>query len=316
MSKKTTTHVPRSSKRKEMLLLEKEARKEAIERKGKNYRFWLFRRKLYQIVTVYALIIGLIAAMVLLWKDYILKHDWLAMETVTLKTNGIFNSEQALEVMNIGPTDNIFAIDASELQNRLLKCPAIRRASVKYQVSANPSLIVDIDARIPVAWIDCPELNIHHGDTLSGVLADKNGVMFPCMEQIHRPYIKDKNMPSVSLRPPSSGQLSYGVKMKALEAPMQLIELLSGTVSEFLPRIVSISAPNDWSFCVRFSNDCQATFSHYALEQQVDKLLQVLEHVRQSNRKISSINLIPEHNIPVLFDDDYEDIPLAEPIAE
>ena len=43
-----------------MLLLEREARKEAIERKGKNYRFWLFRRKLYHIVVVYTLIIGLI----------------------------------------------------------------------------------------------------------------------------------------------------------------------------------------------------------------------------------------------------------------
>ena len=54
MSHKATTPVPRSAKRPEMLLLEREARKETIERKGKNYRFWLFRRKLYLIVTVYA----------------------------------------------------------------------------------------------------------------------------------------------------------------------------------------------------------------------------------------------------------------------
>ena len=75
-----------------MLLLEREARKETIERKGKNYRFWLFRRKLYHIVTVYALIFGLIGAIVFLWKDYILKYDWLSIDTVTLKSNGIFNS--------------------------------------------------------------------------------------------------------------------------------------------------------------------------------------------------------------------------------
>lgn len=91
-----------------MLLLEREARKETIERKGKNYRFWLFRRKLYHIVTVYALIFGLIGAIVFLWKDYILKYDWLSIDTVTLKSNGIFNSEQAFSVMGIGPQDNIF----------------------------------------------------------------------------------------------------------------------------------------------------------------------------------------------------------------
>ena len=82
-----------------MLLLEREARKEAIERKGKNYRFWLFRRKLYHIVVVYALIIGLIGAIVFLWTNYILKYDWLSIDTVTLNSNGIFNAEQAFAVM-------------------------------------------------------------------------------------------------------------------------------------------------------------------------------------------------------------------------
>lgn len=252
-----------------MLLLEREARKETIERKGKNYRFWLFRRKLYHIVTVYALIFGLIGAIVFLWKDYILKYDWLSIDTVTLKSNGIFNSEQAFSVMGIGPQDNIFSIDAAELEQRLKKCPAIRRASVKRQISSNPTLLVDIDARIPVAWIDCPELGIHPGDATYGALADKEGVIFPCMEQVHMPYIREKRMPSVTLRPPSSGKLSYGVSIRELEAPMKLIELLSGTVTEYLPSIVSITTPNDWSFCVRFTNDCQATFSHYGLEHQV-----------------------------------------------
>ena len=197
-----------------MLLLEREARKETIERKGKNYRFWLFRRKLYHIVTVYALIFGLIGAIVFLWKDYILKYDWLSIDTVTLKSNGIFNSEQAFSVMGIGPQDNIFSIDAAELEQRLKKCPAIRRASVKRQISSNPTLLVDIDARIPVAWIDCPELGIHPGDATYGALADKEGVIFPCMEQVHMPYIREKRMPSVTLRPPSSGKLSYGVSIR------------------------------------------------------------------------------------------------------
>ena len=45
-------------------------------------------------------------------------------------------------------------------------------------------------------------------------------------------------------------------------------------------------------------------------------LEQALEHARQTHRKINAINLIPEHNVPVLFDGAYEDIPLAEPIEE
>lgn len=316
MPHKITTPVPRSAKRAEILLLERETRRETIERKGKNYRFWLFRRKLYHLAAVYTLIIGLIAAIVFLWTNYILKYDWLSADTVTLTSNGIFNTEQAFAVMGIGPKDNIFSIKTSELEQRLLKCPAIRRASVKHHVSPNPTLNVDIDARIPSAWIECEELGIRPGDTANGVLADKDGVMFPCMEHIHLPFIKDKKLPSIAIRPPASGQLTYGVQIRELEAPMQLMELLSGTVAEFLPGIVSISTPNDWSFCVRFTNDCKATFSHYGLDRQVDRLLQVLEHARQTHRKIKAVNLIPEHNIPVVFDGEYENIPLAEPVAE
>ena len=176
--------------------------------------------------------------------------------------------------MGIGPKDNIFSMDAAELEQRLEKCPAIRRAAVKRQISSNPTLLVDIDARIPVAWIDCPELGVHPGDAKYGVLADKEGFIFPCMEQVHLPYIQGRHMPSVTLRPPSSGQLSYGVGIRELEAPMKLIE------------------------------------------HQVEKLSRALRHARQTHRKISAINLIPEHNIPVIFDDSYEDIPLAEPIEE
>lgn len=110
---------------------------------------------------------------------------------------------------------------------------------------------MDIDARIPVAWIDCPELGIHPGDATYGALADKEGVIFPCMEQVHMPYIREKRMPSVTLRPPSSGKLSYGVSIRELEAPMKLIELLSGTVTEYLPSIVSIRRPTTGlSVCV------------------------------------------------------------------
>ncbi|MFR4416843.1 MAG: cell division protein FtsQ/DivIB [Akkermansia sp.] len=113
----------------------------------------------------------------------------------------MFNSEQAFSVMGIGPQDNIFSIDAAELEQRLKKCPAIRRASVKRQISSNPTLLVDIDARIPVAWIDCPELGIHPGDATYGALADKEGVIFPCMEQVTCPIQGRTCPPSRSGRP-------------------------------------------------------------------------------------------------------------------
>lgn len=127
MSHKATTPVPPvPPKGRKCFFWNGRPEKRPSNARGKNYRFGSSGAKLYHIVTVYALIFGLIGAIVFLWKDYILKYDWLSIDTVTLKSNGIFNSEQAFSVMGIGPQDNIFSIDAAELEQRLKKCPAIR----------------------------------------------------------------------------------------------------------------------------------------------------------------------------------------------
>ena len=44
-------------------------------------------RDRYHIVTVYTLIFGLIGAIVFLWTDYILKYDWLSIDTCLLYTS-------------------------------------------------------------------------------------------------------------------------------------------------------------------------------------------------------------------------------------
>ncbi len=228
--------------------LEQEARKESVERKGKNYRFWLFRRKLYHTLTDYTLIIAQIGAIVFLWKNYILKYDWMSIDTVTFTGNGIFNAEQAFALLGVGAEDDIFKRDSHELEQSLMQCPAIRRADVLRRVLTDkPTLIIDIDARTPFAWISCPEMGILPGDPDTGLLTDKSGIIFPYLKEVHSPYLEGKKLPTIRVRRPAYGVFSYGAELAALDVPIKLADLLSGPVAEFLPGINLIYSPNEWS---------------------------------------------------------------------
>ncbi len=300
-----------------MRLLEQEARKESIESKGKNYRFWLFRRKLYHTLTIYTLIIALVAAIVFLWKNYILKYDWLSINTVTYTGNGVFTHEQIFKLLDTGRGDEVFDRDSDELRRSLMQCSAIRRAVVRRRVLTDkPTLEIEVDGRHPFAWLSCPELGLQAEDPDNGILTDKSGIIFPYIHEVHAPLLKDKKLPVIIVRQPAYGVFSYGAKLPSLEVPIKLADLLSGAVAEYMPTIESVSRPNEWSLRVCFTNDCQATFSPYDLERQIEKLTLVLERARLSHRKIRTVNLIPETNIPATFDESYEEIPDAEPLSE
>ncbi len=297
--------------------LEQEARKESVERKGKNYHSWLFRRKLYHTLTVYSLIIALIGAIVFLWKNYILKYDWMAIDTVTYTGNGIFNADQTFDLLGLSAGDDILKYDSVVLAHSLMQSPAIRRADVRRHILTNkPTLMIEVDARIPFAWVSCPELGITPGHPEKGLLTDKSGVIFPYIKDVHGPYLQGKKMLTIRVRRPAYGVFSLGSELSELTVPIKLADLLSGPVAEFLPGIDLIYSPNEWSVCVQFTNNCLATFSNYEPEEQTEKLIRALEYARATHRKISTINLIPEHNIPVIFDDAYEEIPDAEPVQE
>lgn len=313
MARKISSILPNSAKREEFLLLEERLLRENIENKGKNYRIRKFLKRSIQLGLVYSVIIALIASIVLLWKYYILSYDWLAVNTVTLETNGVFTPEQTFRLLQIKDKNELASTNTRELEQRLIKCPAIRNAMVSHVLKNKPTLYIDVEARIPIAWVDCPELSIVPNDTTYGIFIDKEGVLFPSIKDVHEPLIKNSTLPAISIRPNSTGQLTYGVPIAELKAPVKLLDLLSGNdIATYLPGIVSISTPNHWSFCVQFTNNCVATFSPYDIEQQTQRLAKILEHARKTNKKIATVNLIPVHNIPVTFDESFEEIPDAE----
>jgi len=68
-----------------------------------------------------------------------------------------------------------------------------------------------------------------------------------------------------------------------------------------LPVITVVGLRNDFSLLAKTHTGSLVTFGLYEHERQLEDLLLILEHARQSSRGIESVNLIPERNIPVVF---------------
>ncbi len=307
MARKSTTCIQPGSKREEMRALEKE-----LIKKGFRPRFWKrFGRRLVSVLTLLVIFFALAWSIRFLWSNYISRYDGLSFKELELKTNGVILEDQVLQLMGLQGKEVLLSLDVDALEQKLMAFPAIRKATVRRELPS--TLCVEIDARVPIAWLDCPKLGIRSHDVEHGMFVDADGVVFPCHKEIHKDYM---DCPILSVPPPDEGEISPGEKVEILDCAVDLIVLIRREKSEFISKLSRISIRNEWSYLVEFEDGCEAVFGVYDTERQVENFLMIQQNARKTHRKIRKINLIQERNVPVEYDRNYENIPIAEPVTE
>ncbi len=285
--------------------------KELIK-KGFRPRFWKrFGRRLITVGTLLVIFFVLGWSIRFLWTNYISQYDGLSFKNLEFKTNGVIREDQILSLMGLQGKEGLLALDTDALEQKLMALPAIRKATVRREL---PSfLCVEVDARVPLAWLDCPKLGIRSHDADHGMFVDSEGVVFPCQKEIHKDFM---NCPILAVPTPEEGEISPGERVDALGKAADLMVLIRRENSEFIPKVNRLSIRNEWSYLVEFEDGCEAIFGVYETERQVENFQLIQQNARKSHRKIRRINLIQERNVPVEYDKNYEYIPTAEPVTE
>ncbi len=192
---------------------------------------------------------------------------------------------------------SIFSIDLDAVRRKLEEWPRIR--SVTVERTLPETLTLKIEEREPLAWLACENerLTLKPCNTKEGFLVDRDGIPFKCdtlREALRRlPII---NIPS----------LSYVKSGSPVETPLvrRSLDLLASSRTALLGYnvdIVEIIAANEWSMLARLSDDSSATFGLENLDRQLLRLRSVREHLRLTGRLAETVNLIPEHNVPVTY---------------
>ncbi|HCI92106.1 MAG TPA: hypothetical protein DHV60_06095 [Verrucomicrobiales bacterium] len=243
-------------------------------------------------------LIGMIA-----WGGYLgIRHIFIdneeyRLQEIKLETNGHINHARIVEVTGIDLDASIFAIDTDHIRKCLLSLPEVTRCDVERRLPG--TLKITVDERLPVAWLQSAHYGFL-GKVEGGVLADEDGVTFPCEGSL---WETSRDLPVVMVNVAAMGTFHHGKKLKHPEVirALHLIKVLtaSNLRADWKPQEIMIL--NEYSLEVTSHDGSRAVFGMYDHERQITDFISIREHALKTLRAVEHINLIPKKNIPVKF---------------
>ncbi|BDS07929.1 hypothetical protein NT6N_29690 [Oceaniferula spumae] len=219
------------------------------------------------------------------------------LQEIELQTNGHVNHARVVEVAGIDLESSIFAIDADDVRDSLKALPEVVDCQVERRLPG--TLKVQINERVPVVWLECESLG-YPGREQGGVLADKDGITFPCEGHM---WNSSRDLPVIVVKNATSSSFVHGSKMKHTEVmrALHLIGLFSSGNVRAEWQAERIILVNDYSLEAICNDGTHAIFGMYDHDRQISDFISICEHSLRTRRAIEHINLIPRKNIPVKF---------------
>jgi len=219
------------------------------------------------------------------------------LQEIKLETNGHITHARVVDIAGINLTDSIFDIDAEEVRDKLKALPEVIDCSVRHRLPG--TLHIDITERVPAVWIQSEQLNFP-GRQNGGVLADKEGITFPCEGAL---WETSRDLPVIVVQNASVDDFPHGSKMHHTEAlrALHLINLFNEQTipSELMPERVVLRT--NYSMEAITNDATCAIFGMYDHQRQMEDFITICQHTHDTQRIIRHVNLIPKKNIPVKF---------------
>jgi len=221
------------------------------------------------------------------------------LKGLSLETNGILQEREMYEILKITPFESIFKIDLKVTRQILLDRDDIVEAQIDRVLP--DTIQVKITERRPVAWLEFRHQGIIGRSIENGLLIDENGYLFNCTEA-H--WADAARLPVVIIEPVKKEHFLPGNAIQNRNAKRLLnLAILS---SEYLQEAdwklpLFYATKNKYSFQARTTEGALITFGLDDHRRQMSDLVTLMEHSRQQGRRVATINLIPQKNIPVKY---------------
>ncbi len=202
------------------------------------------------------------------------------------------------EVTGLDPTASIFAFDLGTLQNELEALPEVNQVRATRRL---PNVLrIRVEERVPIAWVDAPKQRLVGRDYHRGLLVDGDGYCFRPSATMFK-VVND--LPVITTNGRSEGPYKSGQKVEGREflRALELIKLSTRYLAEAGWSLPVVGLRNEFSLLAKTHTGTVVTFGLYEHERQMEDLLLILNHARNTSRGVNRVNLIPERNIPVVF---------------
>ncbi len=219
------------------------------------------------------------------------------LREIDVQTNGHIDPARVVDVTGIDIDASLFAIKTTQMRKKLDALPEVMECEVERRLPG--TLKVILTERVPIVWLKSRQLG-YPGCKRGGVLADKDGITFPCEGAM---WETAKSLPTIIIHSARKDAFKHGSKMKHAEArrALHLIDTFASSSirKEWLPE--SIEILNDYSMRVSCNDGSSAIFGMYDHQRQLEDFITIREHALKTQREILYVNLIPKKNIPVKF---------------
>lgn len=253
---------------------------------------------LLKIMIILAILTGTVYGVNLLWQKFVVSNQQFQLKSVQFSTNGHMTEEEVRKILDLTGQENVLFLNIEKLEEKLKKRSDVVNAFINRELPA--MLVIELEERVPVAWLECPQDNLFAGNKQTGLFVDASGHVFSYDPELHKRY---ESCPVLRVPPPGEGHYTSGRTFQDV-SPRQGIGFLRTSkafVQEGLPLVASINFVNDWSFVAHFTDGMEITFGLFNHERQLHDLALVVKHANATNRSVKSANMMPARNMPVVF---------------
>ena len=214
---------------------------------------------------------------------------------IDIQTDGTLPRDQVLRTAGVREGENIFRINLSDVHDRLQQLPQVDEVQVVRRLPAE--IDIRLVERKPIAWITSEKDMADPFSTDSAFLVDARGVL-----------MKEKKLLPEHLGLPlisgcKSESLEAGKIVESYEARAAL-ELLRMSTRSFMQtrfQIREIDLSKGYCLLVTDKNHIRVAFDFDNLEQNVQRLEQLVAYAEDSKQELATVNLLVQRNIPVTF---------------
>jgi cell division septal protein FtsQ len=204
-----------------------------------------------------------------------------------------FSERQIRQAAGLEPGQNLWTLNLRQITRDLEKLPYVSSAKVERHFP--DAITIHIIERVPVVKI--VGLNIDLG-TRELFYLDRDGVVLKPRTDETAPLL-----PEIIGLAPAETELEPGVKLdqSSLKSAMEILDAIDHSQLHTSIDIRTINLGDPLSITMTTRQDMAITFRLDCIDQQLQRLLQIVDYPDFQQRTISSVDLTPDNNVPVTF---------------
>jgi cell division septal protein FtsQ len=207
---------------------------------------------------------------------------------------GRFGEREIRQAAGLEPGENLWTLNLRQITRDLeKKLPYVSSAKVERRFP--DAITIHIIERVPVVKIVGLDIDLGNKELF---YLDRDGVVLKPRTDEPPPLL-----PEIIGLAPAETELEAGVKLDqpSLKSAMEILDEIDHSQLHTSITIQTINLSDPLSITMVTTQNMTITFRPDCIDQQLDRLLRIVEYPDFQQRTIAAVDLTPDNNVPVTF---------------